>query len=73
MSKEHPNDLDVRQKLLIASWMSLWPMKVEKYRYGLSTYSIHKNDGFRTVPLVFLMHWDIDLVRHMASLTASPP
>ncbi|KAL4074110.1 hypothetical protein V8B97DRAFT_1864588 [Scleroderma yunnanense] len=31
MSKKQPNDLDARQKLLIAAWMSLWPMKVEKH------------------------------------------
>lgn len=32
-SKANPQDVDVRQKLQIASWMSLWPLKFEKYRY----------------------------------------
>jgi len=31
ISKEQPNDLDVRQKLLIAAWMSLWPTRLEKH------------------------------------------
>lgn len=31
MSKEQPNDLDIRQKLLIAAWMSLWPTRLEKH------------------------------------------
>ena len=32
-SKANPQDVAVRQKLQLASWMSLWPMKLEKYRY----------------------------------------
>jgi hypothetical protein len=35
-SKASPQDLIVRQKLQIASWMSLWPIKFEKYRYALT-------------------------------------
>jgi len=31
-SKANPGAIDVRQKLQLASWMSLWPLKVEKYR-----------------------------------------
>jgi alcohol dehydrogenase class IV len=30
--KADPGNLEMRQKLMVASWMSLWPMKVEKYR-----------------------------------------
>ena len=33
LSKANPQDVVVRQKLQLASWMSLWPMKIEKYRY----------------------------------------
>ncbi|KAI0256121.1 alcohol dehydrogenase IV [Lactifluus subvellereus] len=36
-SKADPNDIHVRQKLQIASWMSLWPVRLEKYSaLGLS-------------------------------------
>jgi alcohol dehydrogenase class IV len=31
-SKANPTAIDVRQRLQLASWMSLWPMKLEKYR-----------------------------------------
>ena len=31
-SKANPQAVDIRQKLQIASWMSLWPLKLEKYR-----------------------------------------
>jgi hypothetical protein len=31
--KASPQALDVRQKLQLASWMSLWPLKMENYRY----------------------------------------
>ena len=34
-SKAHPEDVVVRQKLQIASWMSLWPIKTEKYRCAM--------------------------------------
>lgn len=34
-SKAHPEDVVVRQKLQIASWMSLWPVKFEKYRWAM--------------------------------------
>lgn len=30
-SKAQPADLETRQKLLIAAWTSLWPVKIEKY------------------------------------------
>lgn len=30
-SKANPQAVDVRQKLQLASWMSLWPLTMEKY------------------------------------------
>jgi hypothetical protein len=33
--KSNPQSILVRQKLQLASWMSLWPLKLEKYRYHL--------------------------------------
>ncbi|KIM40170.1 hypothetical protein M413DRAFT_446331 [Hebeloma cylindrosporum] len=42
-SKANPTALDVRQRLQLASWMSLWPMKLEKYSaLGLSHALGHK-------------------------------
>jgi hypothetical protein len=38
ISKTSPGALDVRQKLQLASWMSLWPLKLEKYRCGPSSW-----------------------------------
>jgi len=36
-SKNNPQDVAVRQRLQLASWMSLWPMKMEKpVSFGLS-------------------------------------
>lgn len=32
-SKADPSSVEIRQRLQIASWMSLWPIKLEKYRY----------------------------------------
>ena len=32
LSKANPHDIEARQKLQVASWMSLWPLKFEKYR-----------------------------------------
>jgi alcohol dehydrogenase class IV len=32
-SKTNPQAVDIRQKLQLAAWMSLWPLKLEKYRY----------------------------------------
>ncbi|KIJ67918.1 hypothetical protein HYDPIDRAFT_107456 [Hydnomerulius pinastri MD-312] len=50
-SKAQPNALDVRQKLLIAAWMSLWPMKVEKYSpLGLSHSLGHKLGATYGIP-----------------------
>ncbi|KAH9858563.1 alcohol dehydrogenase IV [Lenzites betulinus] len=42
-TKANPQAVDVRQKLQIASWMSLWPLKFEKYSaLGLSHALGHK-------------------------------
>lgn len=32
-SKIHPESVEIRQKLQVAEWMSLWPLKFEKYRF----------------------------------------
>ena len=32
LSKKDPTNVEYRQRLQLASWMSLWPMKLEKYR-----------------------------------------
>ncbi|KAI0745044.1 alcohol dehydrogenase IV [Earliella scabrosa] len=42
-SKADPTDIEARQKLQIASWMSLWPLRLEKYSaLGLSHALGHK-------------------------------
>lgn len=42
-SKADPQNIALRQKLQIASWMSLWPLKLEKYApLGLSHSLGHK-------------------------------
>jgi alcohol dehydrogenase class IV len=46
-SKANPTDVGVRQKLQLASWMSLWPMKQEKYRYsGELCFALEADDAF---------------------------
>ncbi len=43
MSKANPQDVEVRQKLQLAAWMSLWPAKRDKYTsLGLSHSLGHK-------------------------------
>ncbi|KAF9012399.1 alcohol dehydrogenase IV [Cyathus striatus] len=43
ISKANPRDVVARQKLQLASWMSLWPMKLERYSaLGLSHSLGHK-------------------------------
>jgi hypothetical protein len=32
-SKANPQDIAARQKLQLAAWMSLWPIKLEKFGY----------------------------------------
>lgn len=41
-SKANPQAVDVRQKLLVAAWMSLWPLKLEKYRFANLTCKLHQ-------------------------------
>jgi len=51
LSKANPEALDIRQKLQIASWMSLWPLKLEKYSaLGLSHALGHKLGGTYSIP-----------------------
>ncbi|KAI6121540.1 alcohol dehydrogenase IV [Pisolithus sp. B1] len=51
LSQAEPNSLDVRQRLLIAAWMSLWPMRVEKYgSLGLSHSLGHKLGATYGIP-----------------------
>jgi len=50
-SKADPGNLETRQKLMVASWMSLWPMKVEKYSsLGLSHSLGHKLGATYGIP-----------------------
>ncbi|KAH0827516.1 alcohol dehydrogenase IV [Lanmaoa asiatica] len=50
-SKAQPGDLEARQKLMIAAWMSLWPLKVEKYgSLGLSHSLGHKLGATYGIP-----------------------
>jgi len=42
-SKANPTDVQLRQRLQVAAWMSLWPLKLEKYSaLGLSHALGHK-------------------------------
>jgi alcohol dehydrogenase class IV len=50
-SKANPSSMEVRQRLQIASWMSLWPMKLEKYSaLGLSHALGHKLGARYNIP-----------------------
>ncbi|KAF8967833.1 alcohol dehydrogenase IV [Flammula alnicola] len=50
-SKANPSAVDVRQRLQLASWMSLWPMKLEKYSaLGLSHALGHKLGARYAIP-----------------------
>ncbi|CAA7259129.1 unnamed protein product [Cyclocybe aegerita] len=50
-SKANPNDVNFRQRLQIASWMSLWPMKLERYSaLGLSHALGHKLGARYSIP-----------------------
>lgn len=51
LSKANPEDVEVRQKLQLASWMSLWPAKREKYAaLGLSHSLGHKLGARYDIP-----------------------
>ncbi|KAF5393497.1 hypothetical protein D9757_000653 [Collybiopsis confluens] len=50
-SKADPQSVEIRQKLQIASWMSLWPIKLEKYSaLGLSHSLGHKLGAAYSIP-----------------------
>ncbi|KAI0940538.1 hypothetical protein AcW1_003708 [Taiwanofungus camphoratus] len=50
-SKANPQSIEVRQKLQVASWMSLWPIKLEKYSaLGLSHALGHKLGAAYGIP-----------------------
>ncbi|KAI0268682.1 hypothetical protein BC834DRAFT_820833 [Gloeopeniophorella convolvens] len=50
-SKADPSDVNVRQKLQIASWMSMWPVRIEKYSaIGLSHSLGHKLGATYSIP-----------------------
>ena len=50
-SKANPQDVAVRQKLQVASWKSLWPIKMEKYSaLGLSHALGHKLGAAYGIP-----------------------
>ncbi|KAK7056501.1 hypothetical protein VNI00_003057 [Paramarasmius palmivorus] len=50
-AKANPQDVAVRQKLQIASWMSIWPIKLEKYSaLGLSHAMGHKLGAAYSIP-----------------------
>ncbi|KAJ3724587.1 alcohol dehydrogenase IV [Lentinula raphanica] len=50
-SKANPKSVEIRQKLQVASWMSLWPIKLEKYSaLGLSHSLGHKLGAAYSIP-----------------------
>jgi len=50
-SKANPQSIEIRQKLQLAAWMSLWPMKLETYSpLGLSHALGHKLGATYSVP-----------------------
>ncbi|GBE81569.1 alcohol dehydrogenase IV [Sparassis latifolia] len=50
-SKAKPDAVDIRQKLQLAAWMSLWPLKLERYSaLGLSHSLGHKLGGAYGIP-----------------------
>ena len=72
-TKKNPQALDVRQKLQIASWMSLWPIRFESYRWE------HPRPDYMrsclrviTVLQAYRMPWDTSWEPHTAYLMASP-
>lgn len=69
-SKANPQALHVRQKLQIAAWMSLWPLKLEKYVYvhDIVLQEVSEADiGLITVRSVCRIHWGTSLALRMAS------
>ena len=75
-SKANPQAVDVRQKLQIASWMSLWPIKLEKYRcipLFITVVDAPDDGGTALARSACLMRWDISLGLRTASRMASLP
>jgi len=51
ISKAEPTNVEARQKLLIAAWMSLWPVKFEKYSaLGMSHALGHRLGAKYSIP-----------------------
>lgn len=51
LSKANPQAVDVRQKLQLASWMSIWPLQLERYSaLGLSHALGHKIGARYSIP-----------------------
>ncbi|KAI0081311.1 iron-containing alcohol dehydrogenase [Panus rudis PR-1116 ss-1] len=51
LSKAHPDNVEYRQKLQLASWMSIWPIKLERYSaLGLSHALGHKLGARYSIP-----------------------
>ncbi|EIW63198.1 iron-containing alcohol dehydrogenase [Trametes versicolor FP-101664 SS1] len=51
LSKANPQAVDVRQKLQLASWMSIWPLQLERYgALGLSHSLGHKIGARYSIP-----------------------
>ncbi|KAK7675961.1 hypothetical protein QCA50_021074 [Cerrena zonata] len=51
LSKAHPENIEYRQKLQLASWMSIWPVKLERYSaLGLSHALGHKLGAAYSIP-----------------------
>ncbi|KAF9451931.1 iron-containing alcohol dehydrogenase [Macrolepiota fuliginosa MF-IS2] len=51
LSKANPSSVEIRQKLQLASWMSLWPMKLKKYvALGISHSLGHKLGSRYNIP-----------------------
>lgn len=51
LSKAHPENVEYRQKLQLASWMSIWPIKLERYSaLGLSHALGHKLGAAYSIP-----------------------
>jgi hypothetical protein len=68
-SKANPQDVVARQKLQLAAWMSLWPIKLERLGFVEVTPIVRYNkpdDNFVIqVQRVCLMPWDTGLELHM--------
>lgn len=74
LSKANPGSVEFRQKLQLASWMSLWPLKLEKYRYPnsmLHSWLRMVDMDLPSALLEYLTRWDTNSVLHTGSLMES--